>query len=61
MIQHCGMLLGPSDGFAWAALNWLAAMDRKIVGFHQDKEQHWVGQLECRLPQMRCSAAQRVA
>ncbi|MDQ6639891.1 MAG: DUF3565 domain-containing protein [Pseudomonadota bacterium] len=22
-------------------------MDRKIVGFHQDEEQHWVAQLEC--------------
>jgi len=22
-------------------------MDRRIVGFHQDKEQHWVAELEC--------------
>lgn len=22
-------------------------MDRKIVGFHQDEEQHWVAELEC--------------
>lgn len=22
-------------------------MMRKIVGFHQDEEQHWVAQLEC--------------
>ena len=23
------------------------SMDRKIVGFHQDEEQHWVAELEC--------------
>ena len=22
-------------------------MNRKIVGFHQDEEQHWVAELEC--------------
>lgn len=22
-------------------------MDRRIVGFHQDDEQHWVAELEC--------------
>ena len=22
-------------------------MDKKITGFHQDEEQHWVAQLEC--------------
>jgi hypothetical protein len=22
-------------------------MDRRIVGFHQDEEQHWVAELEC--------------
>jgi len=22
-------------------------MNRRIVGFHQDEEQHWVAQLEC--------------
>ena len=22
-------------------------MDRKIVGFHQDEEHHWVAELEC--------------
>ena len=22
-------------------------MERKIVGFHQDDEQHWVAELEC--------------
>ena len=23
-------------------------MKRRIVGFHQDEEQHWVAELECR-------------
>lgn len=22
-------------------------MDRRIVGFHQDEEEHWVAELEC--------------
>lgn len=25
----------------------LAALPRRIVGFHQDQEQHWVAELEC--------------
>ena len=22
-------------------------MDRRVIGFHQDQEQHWVAELEC--------------
>ena len=31
----------------WVRRSHRTSMNRRIVGFHQDDEQHWVAELEC--------------